>query len=327
MIKLFQFLVFLILQILFIPFAIIGLILALYKEFKVSKKLGVSFTAGQAIQIRWIMHYVRTRTDEDTVEFIKHFPIESHIGFLGMFGAAIIANRVCGYTPSLAKIPEPGKETLMTFLTTRTTHFDRIFKKYASQVDQIVNMGAGFDLRSLRYTKGKNIKVFELDQEKTQNLKLETMKKAGLQHDWITYIPVDFREESWVEKLTQNGFDKAKKTYFHWEAVADYLEEDVVKDTLKKMSELCSQGSIIGQSFASKALVAGEGTYAMKRTKKFMEKMGEPWLYGIDMSGDTRASMESLLNEFGLVLTELILLGRKGKTGKPFFAIAVCEKR
>ncbi len=190
-----------------------------------------------------------------------------------------------------------------------------------------MNMGAGFDLRLLKYTKGKDVKVFELDQEKTQNLKLETMKKAGLKHDWITYIPVDFREESWVEKLTQSGFDRAKKTYFHWEAVADYLEEDVVKDTLKKMSELCSQGSIIGQSFASKALVTGEGSYAMKRTKKLMEKMGEPWLYGIDMSGDARASMESLLSEFGLVLTELILFGHKGKTGKPFFAIAVCEKR
>ncbi len=93
------------------------------------------------------------------------------------------------------------------------------------------------------------------------------------------------------------------------------------------MSELCSQGSIIGQSFASKALVTGEGSYAMKRTKELMEKMGEPWLYGIDMSGDARASVESLLSEFGLVLTELILFGHKGKTGKPFFAIAVCEKR
>jgi len=327
MIKLFQFLIFLILQILFIPFALIGLLLALYKEMYVSKKLGVSFTAGQAIQIRWIMHYFGTRADKDTVEFIKHFPIESHIGFLGMFGAAIIANRICGYTLSMAKIPEPGKESLMTFLPTRTITFDRIVEKYSSQVDQIVNMGAGFDLRLLKYTKGKDVKIFELDQEKTQNLKLETMKKADLKHDWITYIPVDFREESWVEKLTQSGFDRAKKTYFHWEAVADYLEEDVVKDTLKKMSELCSQGSIIGQSFASKALVTGEGTYAMKRTKELMEKFGEPWLYGIDMSGDARASVESLLSEFGLVLTELTLLGHKRKTGKPFFAIAVCEKR
>jgi O-methyltransferase involved in polyketide biosynthesis len=46
------------------------------------------------------------------------------------------------------------------------------------------------------------VKVFELDQGKTQNLKIATMKKAGIEYDWVTYIPVDFKKESWVEKLT-----------------------------------------------------------------------------------------------------------------------------
>jgi len=44
-----QFIVFLIIQIPFIPLAIIGLIPMIYKEMKVSKKLGVSFSAGQAM--------------------------------------------------------------------------------------------------------------------------------------------------------------------------------------------------------------------------------------------------------------------------------------
>lgn len=48
-IKLFQFIVFLIIQIPLIPIVIIGSIPMLYKEMKVSKKLGVSFTAGQVM--------------------------------------------------------------------------------------------------------------------------------------------------------------------------------------------------------------------------------------------------------------------------------------
>ena len=41
--------------------------------------------------------------------------------------------------------------------------FDRSMKRNLNRVDQVVVMGAGFDLRVLKYTDGKNVKVFELD--------------------------------------------------------------------------------------------------------------------------------------------------------------------
>jgi len=46
LIKLFQIILYIPIQIIFIPFAIIGLIDGIYKEMKKSKKLGVSFSAG-----------------------------------------------------------------------------------------------------------------------------------------------------------------------------------------------------------------------------------------------------------------------------------------
>ena len=61
LIKLFQIILYVLIQIIFIPFAIIGLIDGIYKEMRKSKKLGVSFSAGQALQYRWIMHYFNTR--------------------------------------------------------------------------------------------------------------------------------------------------------------------------------------------------------------------------------------------------------------------------
>lgn len=327
MIKLLQFLVFLPLQILFIPFVILGAIPAIFKEMVVSKKLGVSFTAGQAIQARWIMHYLGTREDKATVEFIKSFPIESHWGFMGFMGAAIIANRICGYKPSIGRIPEPGKEGTVSFVNTRTAHFDRIMEQNLNHVDQVVIMGAGFDLRVLKYSEGKKLKVFELDQEKTQNLKIETMDKASIAHDWVTYIPINFRNESWVEKLIEGGFDKTKKTFFLWESVSLYLDADVVMNTLKKLADLCVKGSIIAQDFYSRAYISGETAAYVKRSLSTMEKMGEPWLYGIDMSEDAGKAIESLLQEAGLKLKSLILCGGKGKTGKPFYAITEAEKR
>jgi hypothetical protein len=67
MFKSFQFLVLLIIQVPLIPIAIIGMVPALYKEMGLSKKLGVSFTAGQALQPRWFMHYFRTRARKHEV--------------------------------------------------------------------------------------------------------------------------------------------------------------------------------------------------------------------------------------------------------------------
>jgi hypothetical protein len=52
LIKLFQIILYIPIQLIFIPFAIIGLIDAIYKEMGNSKKLGVSFTAVQALQYR-----------------------------------------------------------------------------------------------------------------------------------------------------------------------------------------------------------------------------------------------------------------------------------
>ena len=75
MIKFLQFIVFLILQILFIPRAIIVFILAVYKEMRGSKKLGVSFTAGQTIQGRWDLYVT------DLVRREKFVPSTFELGF------------------------------------------------------------------------------------------------------------------------------------------------------------------------------------------------------------------------------------------------------
>jgi len=319
MIRFLQFLIFLPIQIIFIPLAIFGLILTSYKEYKVAKKMGISPTTMGAAGNKWLMHYFGTRSDEATVKFIKALPIESHYGLLATYGAAIIANKICGYKPSLASIPEPGTETLITFQNSKTMDFDSSMEKYVNSVDQVVIMGAGFDLRVLNYTDGKNIKVFEMDLENAQNLKIETMKKAGIAHDWITYIPVDFNEESWVEKLIANGFDKTRKTFFLWESVSAYLDEDVVKDTLGKLAELSAKGSVIAQDFFSKAFI--------EKMKKLSVTLRNSILFGVDMSEDAGKPIEFLLQESGLTLTNLILYGEKGKTKKPFCAITEAEKR
>ena len=325
LIKLFQIILYIPIQIIFIPFAIIGLIDAIYKEMGKSKKLGVSFTAGQALQYRWFMHYFNTRPDALSVAFTKKFPFESHFGLWSTLGALIISQRLFGFTTRLGKLDEPGEEGFISCAGRRVLMFDRIMEKYVDEMEQIVIPGAGFDLIALHITNGKNVKVFELDQVKTLNVKVETLKKAGIKHDWITYIPVDYSNESWVDKLFRAGFDKTKKTLFLWQSVSMYLEADIVKETLRKMADLCADGCIIAQDFYSKAFILGETSIIVKGSMRMVEKMGEPWKFGIDMSNDPKAAVESFLKGCGLKMTEFIQFSEKLDI-EPFYCIVEAEK-
>ena len=325
LIKLFQISLYISVQIIFIPFAIIGLIDAIYKEMRKSKKLGVSFTAIKALQYRWIMHYFNARPDPLSVAFIKKLPCESHFGLWSTLGALIISQRLFGFTTRLGKVDEPGEETLYSCPGSRVLMFDRIIEKYVDEMEQIVIPGAGFDLIALHLTKGKKVKVFEFDQVKTLNVKVETLKQAGIKHDWITYIPVDYSNESWVDKLLGAGFDETKKTLFLWESVSLYLEADIVKETLRKMADLCVDGSIIAQDLYSKAFMLGEISKIAKRSSRMMGRMGEPWKFTIDMSNDPKAAVESFLKECGLKMTEYIQFSEKLDI-EPFYCIVEAEK-
>ncbi len=326
LIKLIQILLYIPIQILFIPFAILGFILASYKEMRRSKSLGASFSAIQTLQYRWIMHYFETRPDPISVAFIKKFPCESHFGLWATFGALIISQRVFGLKTRFAKVGEPGEETFVSAVGRRVLLFDEIMKRHVDEVDQIVLPGVGFDLMALQLTKGKDIRVFELDQTNTINVKVETLKRAEINHDWITYIPVDYENESWSDKLLAAGFDKTKKTLFIWESVSLFLDEETVKDSLRKMAEICESECIIAQDFYTRSFVTGEYSKTVKRSSSLIARMGEPWKFGIDLSKDQKLVVEAFLNECGLKTNTYTAFSEKLDI-EPFYCIVEAEKQ
>jgi methyltransferase (TIGR00027 family) len=325
LIKSLQWALYIPIQVAFIPIAIVGMIDAIIKEMRNSKKLGVSFTAIQALQYRWIMHYFDTRPDPISVAFTKELPCESHFGLWSTFGALIISQRLFGFTTKLGRVAEPGKETLFFTPGRRVLMFDAIVEKYVDEMEQIVIPGVGFDLVALHSPKAKNAKVFELDQSETLRVKVETLKKAGIAHDWITYVPVDYSTESWTDKLLAAGFDKTSKTLFLWESVSLFLEADTVKQTLREMAGLCAGGSIIAQDFYSKAFISGETSRTVKRSAKMIDRMGEPWRFGIDMSNDPESAIASFLGDCGLRMTEYFQFGEKLGI-EPFYCIVEAER-
>lgn len=319
-ITIFKFVFYLIIQILFIPLMIVGLSIGVYKEMYRSRKLGISFSAGQSLQYRWMMHMFDTRIDPNTVEFTKKFPCESHFGLFTTLGAFIVSHKLFGFKSNFNKLVPFGHETLDKIAGNRVLAFDDIVEKYLDQVDQIVLPGAGFDLIMQKYTKDKEITVFELDQTKTINMKIDTLKKAKIDSGWITYIPVDYETESWSEKLISNGFDRTKKTLFLWQSVSLYLDEKLVTETLKSMKDICSNGSIIAQDFYSTSFLDGSISKIAVKNMNMIAKLGEPWKFSIKMGNEPKEATKRFLNKSGLELHEYMQFGEKiGAT--PFYVI------
>ena len=318
--KILQVLLYIPVQVLFIPFAIVGLIDGLIKEMGQSRRLGVSYSAVQALQYRWIMHYFDTRPDPVSVAFIRAFPCESHFGLWTTMGALIIAQRVFGLRTRMSRLVGPGKAGLDTTAGVRVVEFDRIVEKHLGHIEQLVLPGAGFDLLAIGHTRGTDVKVFELDQEKTLRLKVETLERAGIDHDWISYIPVDYENESWAAKLEQAGFDRSKPTLFIWQSVSLYLDVDTVKQTLRELSDLCNAESVVAQDFYSSAFVEGRYSRLAKKNMDMIERMGEVAKFGLDMSADTEAAVESFVGECGFSVSQFIEFGRDLPV-EPFYCI------
>jgi len=145
---------------------------------------------------------------------------------------------------------------IYSYIAARTIFIDNVVEESLKEINiqQIVNMGAGFDSRALRYEaqlKELNINYIELDlppfiEEKTKKLKEIHPSKTIPSH--LKLIPIDFSQASLKEILVDNpnsGYDPKKKTLFIWEGVAIYLPQTAVDTTLNFISTYSAQGSII----------------------------------------------------------------------------------
>ena len=153
---------------------------------------------------------------------------------------------------------------------------------------------------------------------------MQTLKSAGLPHEWITYIPVDYATESWVDKLLEAGFDKTKKTLFLWQSVSLFLGADVVKEALRSMADVCAEGSVIAKDFYSRAFISGELSKTVKRAARMIEKR-EPWIFGIDMSKDSKGAVEAFVRDCGWKATRIRQFGEKLGL-EPFYCIVEAER-
>ncbi|HZS44646.1 MAG TPA: SAM-dependent methyltransferase [Blastocatellia bacterium] len=167
-------------------------------------------------------------------------------------------------------------------LVTRARLADDIASELAKDgLRQIVVLGAGFDLMPLRRRyELQDATIFEMDHPATQLAKRTSI--GNIAPGNVRFIPVNFEDEDFGEKLVSNGFDPNEKSLFLWLGVTYYLTSEAVEKTLERLSILCKPGTNLVFDYLLASVLDGTTTdKAALNHAKFIGRLGEPWLWGI----------------------------------------------
>ena len=200
-------------------------------------------------------------------------------------------------------------------LVSRTRFIDDLIKKSAaSGAEQYVLLGAGYDSRAHRLELPSSLRIFEVDQPEVQARKRSKLPKELPNSENVTYVTVDFTNQSLTKQLMDAGFDQSKSTVFTLEGVSQYVTKEAVSSTIKEMATLTQKtSSIFFISYVNELLnknpeaCFGKGyPNAAKRAKlitNLSAKAGEPWIsfYGAE-------EIESVLSQNGYSIKENVTL-------------------
>ena len=124
-----SYLIYVPLQILAIPGAIVGALLTAYKQILVSKRLEVSQTAIEIINGRWTMHVFGLRKDDAAAALMSVLPNTSKLGLWLVLWPLWVQARIAGKSLLYPRIPNTGDETIADMVPARTTYFDGIIAR------------------------------------------------------------------------------------------------------------------------------------------------------------------------------------------------------
>ena len=305
--------IFIPLQIVFVPLAIIGILLTAYKQIIVSKRLGVSQTAIEIINGRWTMHVFGLRQDDATAALMSVLPNTSKLGLWLVLWPLWVQARIAGQPLLYPRIPTAGDENIADMVSARTLHFDAIIARAMDQVDQFVLMGAGYDTRAYGDLVASGVTVFEVDQAIVQGHKRKMIEAASIRCENVNFVPVDFSVDNLFSKIAASGFDASRKTLFLWEGVSLYLSAEQVAATLAMVKQRAESGSVLVADLYADRLVQSLGK--AKMNEKVLEMTNETLDFSLPFAKNWQQALADFVAAQALRQGATHFLGSNNKAG------------
>ena len=149
---------------------------------------------------------------------------------------------------------------MLGYFFCRFRYYDDIVKEclQKNEIDVIINMGAGMDCRP-HYIKGiEKLQYYEIDHPTVIEKKKQKIKKVlGKLPEFVTYVGIDFDNQSIEEALLEAGYNLNSKTLFIWESVSGYLTKEANDEIFNYISK-AAKGSKFVFSYVTMNFMNGK---------------------------------------------------------------------
>lgn len=289
--------------ILFLPVWLVGVILYQAHAILSSRRLGVSATAFGPMSTRWLQHQLGLRRDEACAKLIKVLPNHSYIGLCAATFPVLLGHRLTGFVPKMLRYPYEGIPPIQHQTAVRSTFGDAAIEKYLPGVEQLVELGAGYNTRTVQLQHNRRIRCFEVDLPTTQQLKLKLLHQCGVDTSGITFVTANFLTDDWLDNLVRAGFDPSRPTFFLWEGVTYYLSREAMEKTFRTIA-MNAPGSVVVFDYATDAVNQMRRKPLGRLHKAILKTSRESQTFWIPSEPPVKETLAMLLESYGLSLAE-----------------------
>ena len=277
-----------------------------------SRKLGVSATALSPMTMRWLQHQLGLRRDEACAKLIKVLPNHSYVGLCAAAFPVLLGHRLTGFVPKMLRYPYEGIPPIRHMNAVRATFVDAAIERYLPGVEQFVELGAGYDTRTVQLQHNRRIRCFEVDLPKTQQMKRELLHQCGVDTSGVKFVSANFLTDNWLDNLVKAGFDPRKPTFFLWEGVTYYLSREAMEKTFRTIATI-APGSVVVFDYATDANIKAYRKPLGLLHKAILKAVREPQTFWISSEPPVKKNVAALMDAYGLSLREQLDCGRETK--------------
>ncbi len=166
-------------------------------------------------------------------------------------------------------------------LLCRKRYIDEKIAASRNEVEAVVNLGAGFDTRPYRLPALSGLPVWEVDQRENVEAKEKRLRRVlGTIPANVKLVVADFDRDDLGSILAAQGYSAAKRTFFVWEAVTQYVTEQGVRAVFDWLAK-AAPGSRLAFTYVRKDFLDGKNFYGWETGyKRFVSS--KVWLYGME---------------------------------------------
>jgi methyltransferase (TIGR00027 family) len=167
----------------------------------------------------------------------------------------------------------------------RKRYIDEKLIESVGRIEEVVNLGAGFDTRAYQLPALADMPVWEVDQpENIERKRVRLQKLFGEVPPHVKLVPIDFDSQELGAVLASHSYSVDKRTFFIWEAVTQYLTENGIRATFNFLAKAAC-GSRLAFTYVRKDFIDGQAKYGQEFLYRKYVARGKMWLFGMDPEG------------------------------------------